>query len=288
MDVEQFLPGWLDWVGRAAECADDITATPAAGLAATLGSDPQRPVPGSALPPLWHWLYFLQPQPEKCLGPDGLASGGLLPPVQLPAVMWAGGRLNFHRPLRVGTRATRRSRIAGITAKQGRSGRLVFVQLEHVVDDGGRPLLVETQDIVFRDAAGQASRPERVERHAHWEEWVTPSAVLLFRYSALTFNSHRIHFDQAYARGEGYPDPVVQGPLLATLLAEALRCRQPHARLASFSYCSVLPLYMDCPIRLSGRLEADNQVGLWAEDGEGRTGMSAIAALQPADGRGAR
>lgn len=287
MDMEQFLPGWLDWVGRAEECGDDITAAPAAGLAATLSTDADQPAPGGGLPPLWHWLYFLQPQPARRLGADGLAGGGLLPPVRLPAVMWAGGNLSFKRPLLVGTRAVRRSRIAGITGKQGRSGPLVFVQIEHVLEDSGGPLLAETQDIVFRAPSREARQHEREERSAHWSDRITPGAVLLFRYSALTFNSHRIHYDQAYARGvEGHPDPVVQAPLLATLLAEGLRRHHPNARLASFSYRSMLPLYMDRTIRLNGRVEAENQVSLWAEDEEGRTGMAAIAGL--ADSHGGR
>lgn len=288
MDLEQFLPGWLDWIGRTVDCTDDITVAPAAGLAATLGEAAEQAVTGNALPPLWHWLYFLQRPYEQHLGIDGLSRGGLLPPVQLPVVMWAQGDLRFHRPLQLGSRVTRRSRVADIGAKQGRSGPLVFVQLEHVLDEVGGPLIVETQDIVFRAIGGQAGRPESVMRTAHWDEWITPNAVLLFRYSALTFNSHRIHYDQAYARSvEGFPDPVVQGPLLATLLAEALRRHHPHARLASFSYRSLLPLYMNCPIQLNGRVEADNLVSLWAEDGEGRTGMTAIAGLQPADDEGA-
>ena len=162
------------------------------------------------VPPLWHWLYFLPVSPMSEVGPDGHPKrGGFLPPVPLPRRMWAGGRLTFHTPLKVGERAARTSTIANIEDKTGRSGRLVFVTVQHTIEVGGELKLEEEHDIVYRDAPQDGARPQQPQLAPEGETWrrtIDADAVMLFRYSALTFNSHRIHYDYPYVtQVEGYP-----------------------------------------------------------------------------------
>ena len=159
---------------------------------------------------MWHWLYFLPLHRQSELGPDGHAKrGGFLPPVPLPRRMWAGGRFDFRRPLRVGDAIRRTSTIADVSLKEGRTGPLVFVLVRHEVATGEGVALVEEHDIVYRDLpeAGEAApapRPARAD--AAWRRDIHPDDVLLFRYSALTFNGHRIHYDRRYVTEvEGYP-----------------------------------------------------------------------------------
>jgi 3-methylfumaryl-CoA hydratase len=196
-----------------------VTATPYAGLAAVLDRPASRPPAGTPLPPLWHWLYFLPLHKTSEMGPDGHARrGDFLPPVPLPRRMWAGSRFVFRTPLRVGDIVHRTSTIEGVASKEGKSGPLVFVKVRHEVrrDGDGDAALVEWHDIVYRAAprAGQVESPARpAPAHATWtREWQADD-VLLFRYSALTFNGHRIHYDRRYATEvEGYPGLVVHGP----------------------------------------------------------------------------
>ena len=216
------------WTGRQEVREDVVTPVPVAALAATLDRDDPAPAPGTPLPPLWHWLYFLPLHRQSELGPDGHAKrGGFLPPVPLPRRMWAGGRFDFRRPLRVGDAIRRTSTIADVGLKEGRTGPLVFVLVRHEVATGEGVALVEEHDIVYRDLpepgeAAPAPRPARAD--AAWRRDIHPDDVLLFRYSALTFNGHRIHYDRRYVTEvEGYPGLIVHGPLLATLLVDLLR-----------------------------------------------------------------
>jgi len=196
------------WIGRQDKVEDVIDPRPARYLAATLG----RKVPledGDALPPLWHWAYFVDARPPSELGRDGHpARGGFLPPVALPRRMWAGGRFTFARPLRIGKPARKVSTIANVVEKQGRSGALCFVTVRHEVSQADAVCFVEEHDIVYREdpaADAPVAAPAMAPETAEWSEDVTPSPVLLYRYSAATFNGHRIHYDPEYARQvEGY------------------------------------------------------------------------------------
>lgn len=272
------------WIGTTETVDDHITAAPARALAATLDRDTAPDTPGDALPPLWHWAYFLATPATHSLGPDGHAErGGFLPPVDLPRRMWAGSRLWFHRPLRLGERARRTSRIADIAAKQGRSGSLVIVTVTHTIAGEDGPAVTEEQDIVYRAATppsadgGKPAPPGEPE----WSRTVTPDPVLLFRYSALTFNSHRIHYDQPYATDvEGYPGLVVHGPLTLTLLVEALATAHPQRTITGLSMRALQPLFHGTPFRAQGRL-ADGGRGaeLWSAGPHGVMTMQASAEL---------
>lgn len=270
------------WEGRSETLHDEVNAAPMRGLAATLDRDDADPVPGTELPPLWHWLYFLPQHRESELGPDGHARrGGFLPPVPLPRRMWAGGRLEWLAPLRVGDRIERTSRIQSITHKSGRTGDLVFVVVRHEVRNAQGLALTEEHDIVYRPLAqpgDPAPAPQAAPGDAPWTREIVPDPVLLFRYSALTFNGHRIHYDRSYVTEvEGYPGLVVHGPLIATLLVDLARRERPDARLASFRFKAVRPTFDLHPLRVSGRPGADGGVELWAQDHEGWLTMQAQA-----------
>jgi 3-methylfumaryl-CoA hydratase len=275
------------WAGKTETLSDDISAAPLRGLSATLDRDDAAPVPGTALPPLWHWLYFL-PQPRQSeLGPDGHARrGGFLPPVPLPRRMWAGGRLNWlaENPLRVDDAVQRISRIASVTHKAGRTGDLLFVLVRHEVHNDKGLALTEEHDIVYRAAAQPGDPippPVSAEKDAAWQREIVPDDVLLFRYSALTFNGHRIHYDRQYVTEvEGYPGLIVHGPLIATLLVDLLRRHAPDAVIKSFNFKAVRPTFDLHPFRIKGQPSADGKsVRLWAEDHEGWLTMQATAEL---------
>lgn len=205
---------------RRHETTDAMDPARAIALAASLGVDWSE---GAALPPFFHQAYFWQALPEAELGRDGHpARGGLIPDMGLPRRMWAGGRLAFHAPLRAGIPARKVTTVEGIARKEGRSGPLAFVTLRHEIAQRGVPCVSEWQDIVYRaDPAPGAAAPDppRAPARAEVEERRRFSPTLLFRYSALTFNGHRIHYDLDYCREvEGYPGLVVHGPLLAQYL----------------------------------------------------------------------
>ena len=273
------------WVGRTETLHDDITAAPVRALTATLDRDDPLPQAGTPLPPLWHWLYFLPMHRASEIGPDGHARrGGFLPPVELPRRMWAGGRLAWEtgNPLRVGDAARRTSRIASVSRKSGRSGDLVFVTVVHELRNAAGLALTEEHDIVYRDApkpGDAAPAPAAAETGAAWQRELTPDDVLLFRYSALTFNGHRIHYDRRYVTEvEGYPGLIVHGPLIATLLLDLLR-RNTGQAVRRFEFKAVRPAFDGRPLRLNGQPEG-NTVRLWAQDHEGWLTMKATAEVE--------
>ncbi len=275
------------WVGRSETRRDAFGPTPVAALAATLDHPPREIAPGTPLPPLWHWLYFLPLHRASELGPDGHAKlGGFLPPVPLPRRMWAGSRFEFPGELRVGDAAERISTIESVACKQGRSGPLVFVTVRHEIFANGAatPALREWHDIVYRAARQPGDvepPPQPAPADAAWAREWQPDDVLLFRYSALTFNGHRIHYDRRYVTEvEGYPGLIVHGPLIATLLLDLLGREWPQARLASFAFKALRPSFDGRPLRVSGKREGD-AVRLWAQDHEGWLTMDAQAALGP-------
>ena len=277
------------WVGKRETRADVIDARPVALLSATLDRDDPPPRRGDVLPPLWHWLYFLPAYRQSEVGPDGHAKrGGFLPPVPLPRRMWAGSRIEWQRPLAVGDEIRRHSRIVSVVPKRGRSGELVFVVVRHEISTASGLAVCEEHDIVYReapppdadrDAAMTGSSP--APGTAAWTRRVVPDDVLLFRYSALTFNSHRIHYDRRYVTEvEGYPGLVVHGPLLATLLVDLLRRQRPDAVLRSFEFRAVAPLFDVAPFDVCGRPEDDaGRVSLWAQGADGALAMRATATL---------
>ena len=279
-------PNLKDWVGRSETLRDDIAAAPLRALSATLDREDPQPARGDAVPPLGHWLYFLPAARESEIGPDGHPRrGGFLPPVPLPRRMWAGGRLEWNNanPLRVGDEATRTSRIASVNEKSGRSGNLVFVTVVHEVRNANGIALTEEHDIVYRDAPkpGDApAAPTPAPADATWTRDLVPDDVLLFRYSALTFNGHRIHYDRRYViEVESYPGLIVHGPLIATLLVDLLRREVPQARLKRFEFKAVRPAFDGIAMRVCGRREG-NIVSLWAQDHEGWLTMKASAEIE--------
>jgi 3-methylfumaryl-CoA hydratase len=272
------------WTGRQEVVDDMVTPVPIAALAATLDRDDPAPVPGTPLPPLWHWLYFLPVHRQSQIGPDGHARrGGFLPPVPLPRRMWAGGRFEFRRPIRVGDAVRRTSTIADVSLKQGRTGPLVFVLVRHEVATAEGAALVEEHDIVYRDLPepGEpvpAPRPARTD--AVWRRDIHPDDVLLFRYSALTFNGHRIHYDRRYVTEvEGYPGLIVHGPLLATLLADLVR-RHSDRPMTAFRFRAVRPLFDVADFAVCGVPSPDGRrAALWAQGADGFLAMEAEAEL---------
>ena len=277
------------WIGKTEVLEDEITAAPLRALAASLDRDDRPPEPGTALPALWHWLYFLPMYRASEIGPDGHARrGSFLPPVPLPRRMWAGGRLRWEpaNPLRVGDAARRVSTVASITHKAGRTGDLLFVTVHHELHNARGLALAEEHDIVYRAApqpGEPAPPPVAPEAGAAWQRELTPDEVLLFRYSALTFNGHRIHYDRRYVtETEGYPGLVVHGPLIATLLMDLLRREQPQAIVHRFEFKALRPSFDGRPMRLNGQPGADGQtIALWAQDHEGALTMKAKAEIEP-------
>lgn len=256
------------WIGRSRAVEDVLEPARSAALLAAVG-EPRALAPGDALPPLHHWLYFWDVAPPGALGSDGHpAKGGFLPPIALPRRMWAAGKVEFLRPLRLGAAVSRTSTIRAIESKSGRSGPLIFVTLEHEVADAEGVALREEQRLVYREAATAAASlpPEAPAPDATWREEVAADPVLLFRYSALTMNGHRIHYDRPYAQDEEhYPALVVHGPLQATLLA-ALAERHAGRPLASFSFRGEQPAYAARALHLRGEPEGD-AARLWTQQG---------------------
>ncbi len=273
------------WVGRSEAHAERLAAFPANALAATLDGEEPPFADGSALPPLWHWLHFLPCHRLSEAGADGHTRlGGFLPPVPLPRRMWAGGRLQFHRPLRIGETVSRDSRVLSVDLKEGRSGNLVFVKVGHAFSGPHGLAVSEEHDIVYRDpaaAGAHAPAPKAAPADALWQRLVKPDPVLLFRYSALTFNSHRIHYDRSYVTEvEGYPGLIVHGPLIATLLIDLLRRSRPDATISNFSFRAVKPLFDTEEFWVCGAPDDDGKtVRLWTRDSAGAVTMEASATL---------
>ena len=210
--------------------------------------------------------------------------GGFLPPVPLPRRMWAGSRVRFERPLVVGSEVTRTSQILDVAEKEGRTGKLVFVRLRHELEDLDGPLISEEQDVVYREssaAAYTAATGPSAPAAFTWQREIAPDPVLLFRYSADTFNGHRIHYDRTYAREqEGYPALVVHGPLTATLLIDLVRRSLPGESIASFSFKAVNPLFDHAPFHLyAAHAPGSTEVKLWAANSDGVLCVDAEATL---------
>ena len=275
MDID-LLKGWI---GRQEVLEDRLGLFPPAALAATLDRGDAAPAEGDVLPALWHWLYFLPRARQSEIGADGHPKrGGFLPPVELPRRMWAGGRLSFLAPLRLGEAVRRVSTIADVSAKSGRSGTLVFVLVRHEVFGPGGLAVTEEHDIVYRDAPGAgevAPVPKPAVVESAWRRDLVADDVLLFRYSALTFNGHRIHYDRRYVTEvEGYPGLIVHGPLLATLLMDLFR-RNDSRGVAGFSFRALAPVFDTTAFSVHGAPTAEG-ARLWVRRADGALCMEAV------------
>lgn len=277
---------YADWIGQTEDREDDIWAGAARAAAATLDSQEIPTTNGSPLPPLWHWFYFLPTVPQSSLDADGHPKrGGFMPPIALPRRMFAGARTHFIKPLTIGKAATRHGTIRDVKLKSGKSGSLAFVTVGYVFRQEGEVCIEEEQDIVYREPGKAVAAPVAVPFPSVdpgvWERSVTPDARLLFRFSALTFNAHRIHYDRPYARDEeGYPGLVVHGPLTAILLADLVRRHSPRP-IRNFEFRGRGPLFDLAPFRLIGRT-AGEAIALEAQGPDGQVALTATANLEPA------
>ncbi len=268
------------WVGRQERASDVFLVDSARRMQATLDQQPSLKA-GDALPPLWHWIYYLNETPQSGLGRDGHPKlGGFLPPVALPRRMWAGGRLTFEAPLTLGATVDKLSTVTGVRLKDGRTGPLCFVTVRHEYAISGATCMTEEHDIVYRedpDPSAPKPEPAAPPQGATVRESVTPSETMLFRYSALTFNGHRIHYDRSYCRDvEGYPGLVFHGPLTGTLLADLAVRSSGGSVLKKFSFKALSPLFDTAAFTILGK-PSDAGLALWAETPGGGLAMSAEA-----------
>ncbi len=258
--MSELAPDFSAWIGRTETVHDGMSVEQAHGAAAMLDQDVTTIESGSPLPPLWHWFYFLPRVPQSQLDIDGHPQrGGFLPPIPYPRRMFAGARIRFHAPLTLGVPATREGQIRNVVMKSGRSGSLAFVTVGYRVTQRGALCIDEEQDIVYREPGAPFPVPEILGlppvSEGSWIRTVTPDARLLFRFSALTFNAHRIHYDLPYALNEeGYPGLVVHGPLTATLLAD-LVSRNSSRAMTSFEFRGLAPIFDLSPFHLIGRTD---------------------------------
>jgi 3-methylfumaryl-CoA hydratase len=270
------------WIGRSTEASDIVTAQLVKGLRATLFMEIGEPGPGDAAPFTVHWCLAQPVFPASELGSDGHpARGGFLPPVPLPRRMWAGGELEFLDTLRVGDEATRTSTISDVTMKTGSTGVLCFVSVEHLIATSRGLAIRERQDIVYRDispaaaatpAKSQAPPPAAQHRESHMAD-----AVLLFRYSALTFNGHRIHYDRDYVtKVEGYPGLIFHGPMQAAFLVEFAGRLHHGAVPKKFSYRGLQPLFEGSEFSVNAN-KTDSGMELWTANSAGQPTMKGTA-----------
>lgn len=265
-----------DLIGQVEETTDTIDPWRVRAFGATLGLGDVSDAIGSDLPIGWHWGFFLPTVPRAGLGPDGHAArGGFLSSDTFARRMWAGGRVSVVQALRIGETATRRSTVLGVSEKEGKSSSLVFVTIRHDITGEEGAELSEEHDIVYRGPSKKPVVPKVAPTDAQWSEVVTLDPVLLFRYSALTFNSHRIHYDADYCRTvEGYPGLVVHGPLTATLLLHLAARKCPSARISDFSFRGISPLFVSEDITLAGK-KTDTGATLWATNEAGGLALRA-------------
>lgn len=273
---------YSDWIGSTEEREDIISLSPALSVEATLNNDNSPLQAGSALPPLWQWFYFLPQVPAARISQDGHPERGrFLPPVKLPRRMFAGARMHFVEPLIIGEPASRHGEVIKVTEKTGTSGKLAFVTVRYRISQQGKLCIEEEQDIVYREAGEPLPAPAPLASQpappaGSWSQTVTPDPVLLFRFSALTFNAHRIHYDRPYAMNEeGYPGLVVHGPLTAVMLLELVRTNSTR-RVQRFSFRGKAPLFDFAPFQLLAAPQT-NHVDLQAVRADGTITMQATA-----------
>lgn len=282
---------YSNWVGKSETHLDTARAQHAAMLDDALGGSHNSNHTDASLQPLRHWLFF-QPQFARAqTGVDGHPKkGGFLPPLDLPRRMWAASDVSFFRPLPIDVGIRKDSTIKSIEHKQGNSGRLIFVKVEHTISaiDLDQPSIVETQKLVYREDHKAPSRKQPPARAipapdtCDWQTRADTDEVLLFRYSALTANAHRIHYDKPYAtKVEGYKGLVVQAPLQATLLVDAWQKQHPKTTLRQFSFRAIAPSFVGEPLTLCGQTISDNECELWIRRIDGSIGMKANLKFVP-------
>src|ERR1700716_1689154 len=270
------------WIGKSTEASDTVTAQLVKALRATLFQETGDPRVGDAAPWTTHWCLAQPVFPMSELSQDGHPTrGGFLPPVPLPRRMWAGGELEFFEPLRVGDEATRTSRIADVTMKTGSTGVLCFVSVEHLVTTPRGTAIRERQDIVYRDIPttqpSASAKPAAPPPAAQHRESHMADPVLLFRYSALTFNGHRIHYDRDYVtKVEGYPGLIFHGPMQAAFLVEFAAKLHDGAAPSKFIYRGVQPLFEGSTFSVNAN-ETDGGMELWTANAQGMPTMKGTA-----------
>lgn len=273
------------WIGREERRTDIATAAPVSLMAATLDRKDLEFAEADPIPPVWHWLYFLTAVRTRELGPDGHPpKGGFLPPVPLPRRMRAGGQFRIERPIHIGEKLERRSRIADISEKSGGSGPLVFVKVEHEIRANGEVAVVEEESIVYREAAKPGAAPAKqaapvpIPAERPGESRFPTNPMLLFRTSALTFNSHRIHYDTDYAvQEEAYPGRVVHGPLLALLMLEHLHKTRASDSLRQFQYRALAPTFCGEEVAIADEAQPDGRIKVTARNGAGAEAVAGEA-----------
>lgn len=279
-------PG-LDWIGRSETTAGYAQGALADVLSATLDRDDPPHAAGTPLSPAWHWLCFPEAVKLADTGPDGHPrTGGFMPPVPLPRRMWAGNRMQFFRPILIGDALKRQSTVIDVRFKSGRGGRLFFVTVRHEIFARNEIATVEEHDVVYREAlrpGAPASKPRPAPARPEWSRTISPSPVLLFRFSALTMNSHRIHYDRGFAVDEeGYPGLVFHGPLTMILLMDLFRRENPDATLERFAVRATAPLYDDRPFEIQGApARGEGEALLWALTPDGNLAMEGEAGFSP-------
>jgi 3-methylfumaryl-CoA hydratase len=273
-------------VGRTQMATDVLHVQPANLMRLTLGRPEPELREGDPLPPGWLSLYFLPRFAAAELRPDGSPSDtGVVPPMPLPRRMFAGERVRMHRPLRLGERVHRQIELADLSAKTGGTGTLVFATVVSRVSGADGVAVEDERRTVFRQEVksgerNQAPRREPAPTDVAWRKTITPDPVLLFRFSALTFNSHRIHYDRTWATEvEGYPGLVVHGPLTTTLLVDFARDHNPDRRIVAYATQARAPLFDTAPFELRGRPSAKG-CECWAVTPEGTVAMSAEIELE--------
>lgn len=276
---------WKSWIGRTQTAADWITPSRVAAWHATLDHSAGTPQEGESAPLGFHWTLAPGVARESELSPDGHARrGGFLPPVTLPRRLWAGSRVTFHHPLRVGQRVERASVIQSVEEKKGRESALVFVTVRHRFSTDAGVAVEEEQDLVYREPpavmprAGER-REDIAEMDPTWRHTVRPTETLLFRFSALTFNTHRIHYDRRYATHvEGYAGLVVHGPLIATLLLDLLQTHVTSDRIRRFHFKATRPTFDTSDFLVFGApADGDDHFKLWSTDNDGARAVEAEA-----------
>ncbi|MDP2399871.1 MAG: MaoC family dehydratase N-terminal domain-containing protein [Burkholderiales bacterium] len=276
------LESLKQWIGRTETAVDHVTVPAVDRLSATLDRDDPFPKTGDPLPVGWHSILFPRVVRHSQIGPDGHPQrGDFLPPVPLPRRMFAGKRTTFIAPLRVGDEVHRESTIQNVTIKDGRSGRMVFVTVKTDISSPRGLAISEEQDIVYRgepDKNAPPPAPQPAPGKAVWQHEVTPDPVMMFRYSALTFYGHRIHYDHPYVTSvEGYPNLVMNGGL-TTLLAYELARTHGSTPVKFMSSRNVRALFVNRAITFCGEPSVDNKTAkLWAQDDTGALALSAEA-----------
>lgn len=278
IDIDQLK----QWEGKQESHEDVISLATAQAMAATLDWE-QVPATGETLAKPWHWLHFLPSARQSQIGHDGHPKkGGFLPPVPLPRRMWASGKVSFKADLHIGDSVKKISTVKSVSHKQGGSGNLVFVTVGHEIYCGDTLAISEDQNIVYReepDPNAPPPKPMAPPAVAEFSREITPDPVLLFRFSALTFNSHRIHYDRDYAiNEEGYAGLVVHGPLSATLLLDLVHSEFPDANIKHYDYRAVRPLIDGNVFQIQG-CRNDESLSLWAVDHQGAMTMQATVVL---------